>query len=95
MLDGFHKVYNVHALKKLLKRVDIPDASLGVAEGESLSPVIDAVKYPYIEKPVMQPELATQSYELTQIDGFADPLSEKDFANESYFGEAIVSNGGA
>lgn len=94
MLDGFHKTYNAHAFNHLIKSVEFPDAQLGVGEGESLAPVLDAVKYPYIQPKLIQPELATQSYELTQIDGFSEPLSQKDFVNESFYGDSLSPVGG-
>lgn len=95
MLDGFHKVYNVFALNHIVKRVETPNVQLGVGEGERLSPVNGAVRYPTKQKEVVQPELAHQSYELTQMDGFSDPLVEKDFPKDSFMGDPIAGIGGA
>lgn len=95
MLDGFHKTYNAHALRHIIKPVAVPDAQLGVAEGENLAPLKDVVKYPMHQKQIIQPELAHQSYELAQIDGFSDPLSEKDFGKDLFYGDAISPVGGA
>lgn len=94
MLDGFHKVYNAHAFNRLSKPVEFPDAQLGVGEGESLAPVNNAVKYPHKLKSVTQPELAHQSYELAQIDGFSDPLSVEDFPKEIFYGDSLSPVGG-
>lgn len=94
MLDGFHKSYNAHAYNRLLKVVEIPDARIGVGEGEHLAPVEMAVKYPHAAKKIMEPELATQSYELSQIDGFSEPLSQKDFSNDSFYGDSLSPVGG-
>lgn len=89
MLDGFHKTYNIHALVHITKPVHVPDVQLAVGEGESLQPIAKSVQYPYIPKVVTEPELAGQSYEYTQIDGFADPIKETDFPKDGLFGDAI------
>ena len=94
MLDGFHKNYNVHALNRILKPVYVPDAQLAIGEAETLAPVAKKVHYPYIPKTVVEPELATQSYEYTQIDGFAEAIKEDDFPKNGIFGDAIGAIGG-
>lgn len=93
MLEGFHKSYNMHALRHILKPVHVPDVQLAVGEGETHAPIAKNVKYPYIPKGVQEPELATQSYEYTQIDGFADPLKEDDFPKSGVFGQSIGIGG--
>lgn len=96
MLDGWNKTYNIHALNHLSKPVEIPDAALGVSDAEKHDPVEGVVKYPTgLQKQVIQPELATKSYEFSQIDGFADPINEKDFPSSHFMGDAIGSLEGA
>lgn len=89
MLAGYHKQNNIHALKSLLKRVDVPNAALAIAEGETLAPQHNKVHYPYIRKLVTEPDISKASYELTQIDGFADKLNLDDFRGEGFFGSPI------
>lgn len=89
MFSGFHKNYNVHAMMHITKPVYVPDAQLAIGEAETLSPIAKSVTYPYIPKTVAEPELATASYEYTQIDGFADKLNEKDFPKTGLFGEPL------
>ncbi len=79
MYPGFHKSYNGHALKHITKTVENPIAAIGVGDGETLSPIKNAVKYPSVLKPVMEPTIATSSYEYTQIDGFSDPITPDNF----------------
>jgi len=94
MLSGHHVIYNVHALNRVLKRVDMPDAALGVAEDERHSSVEGVVFYPKQTFKIVQPELATKSFEYSQIDGFADPLSQDDFPKSFDIGAAIPEIGG-
>lgn len=89
MLTGHHRIYNVHALQRLMKPVDQPVAQLGVGDGETLAPVKGLVRYPTVIKPVLEPEVATSSYEYTQIDGFADPIKETHFPKTQSIGQAI------
>ncbi|MGE7114942.1 hypothetical protein [Lysinibacillus sp. NPDC047702] len=89
MLPGFHRSYNAHALSHILKRVDVPNASLAIAEGETLAPQNNRVHYPYIRKLVTEPDISKASFELTQIDGFADKLNQTDFRGEGWYGDPI------
>lgn len=89
MLQGFHRSYNAHALNHLLKRVDVPDASLAIGEGETLAPQRNRVHYPHIRKLVTEPDISKASFELTQIDGFADKLSMADFKGDGWYGGPI------
>ncbi|MGE7954917.1 hypothetical protein [Lysinibacillus xylanilyticus] len=89
MLPGYHKTHNVHALMHVMKRVDMPDANLAIGEGETLAPQRNYVHYPHIQKLVTEPDLSKASFELTQIDGFSEKLTQKDFRGEGYFGGAI------
>lgn len=89
MLPGHHRIYNVHALQRLLMPVDLPMAQLGVGDGETLTPIKGLVRYPTVIKPVLEPEIGTSSYEYTQIDGFADPIEEKNFPKTQTIGQAI------
>lgn len=79
----------------LIKDVAIPEVALAVGEGETLASINNAVKYPFRPKMIVQPELATQSYELSQMDGFSDPLTAKDFVNDSFYGDSLGPIGGA
>lgn len=90
MLNGHHKTYNIHALKSLLKPVDQPVAQLGVGDGETLSSIDNLIRYPRnLIKPVLEPEIATSSYEYTQIDGFSDPIDRSHFPNTAVIGNAL------
>lgn len=91
MLDGWNRTYNIHALNHITKPVEFPDAALGVSDAEKHDSVDGVVKYPttHLNKSITEPELATQSYELTQIDGFSDPITEKNFPSAHFMGDAI------
>lgn len=89
MNPGHHVLYNIHALNHILKRVDEPDAALGVAENERHTSVDGVVYYPKTNTKIVQPELAHKSFEYAQIDGFADPITDKDFPKEFSLGDPI------
>lgn len=89
MLDGHHKIYNIHALHRLLKPIDLPVAQLGVGDGESLEPINGLIRYPNVIKPVLEPEIGTSSYEYSQIDGFADPITDQNFPSTNAIGNAL------
>ena len=89
MLPGHHKVYNVFALKSLIKPVEVPATALGVGTAEDMSPVMGAVKYPIKPKTVTQPDITHASYERTQIDGFSKPIKAEDFPKELWMGNPL------
>ena len=90
MLFGHHKTYNIHALRALIKPIDEPLAKLGIAHGETLESIDNAVHYPRnIIKPVVEPLLAKASYELSQIDGQSDPINITQFAHTGDYGESL------
>lgn len=89
MLEGIHKTFNVHALAHITKPVYTPDVQLAIGEAETHASIAKNITYPYIPKNITEPELATQSYEYTQMDGFADPISEDDFPKDGVLGNAI------
>ena len=89
MKDGYHYLNNAHAFKRLNKPVAFPDAKLGIGDGEDLTPQESRIKYPQIMKKPVMPDIDHASYELTQIDGFSNPLSQKDFPSEFYFGDPL------
>lgn len=75
--------------KIISKNVQHPNISLGIQEAEKLSNV-SKIKYPnIIQMKATIPDLESESYERTQIDGYSRPLTSTDFQNTGQLGASV------
>jgi hypothetical protein len=89
MFNGYHNMSKGHALNQLNKRVSLPEARLGIGEGELLSPLPNIVEYPQVMKAPTVPDLLSSSIEQATIDGQGKIFSEEDFPKTHYIGDTI------
>lgn len=80
------QTFNGLALQNLTKRIDIPDAELGIDSGEDLRNQTLKVQYQDKRSFVVIPVPGTMAMEYTQLDGQAQQVNVEDLPKDFYFG---------
>lgn len=89
MRMNYRSLINEQAMRSLEKTVYHPETRLGVGHGEELAPLPNIVSYPHVFPAVVMPDPNHRSIEQATIDGYNDPVTDKDFPKSLYYGEAL------
>jgi hypothetical protein len=90
LLEGtYNQIKNGIAFQALNVPPDIPDARLGVGNGETLAPLDMKIEYQPQKFYVVVPSLANASVEQTTLDGGGPPVDPSKYPNDFYFGDVI------
>lgn len=88
MLDGYHRIFYGHALKQVIREVEIPDPSLGIglAERHEYQPLIFSYESAQINPPVLAP--IKTSDDVIEL-GRGEMFVPSDFPVDYYIGEGL------
>lgn len=85
--NGLQRIYNNHGLASLARRVDVPDAALGIGFAEVTASIPLTVSYaPILKQPEVSPVVSIQD---TFIKTKTPGLQIDTFSQVGYYGEAI------
>jgi hypothetical protein len=87
MLDGYHRVFNNFAVNTMQKRVDIPDAALGVGFAENLAPTPLTLFYESGNNQTAIYEKVSTSMDASSK-GLDNQYTNKDFPSVGWFGDS-------
>jgi len=88
MIPQYHGSLNAHALKSVVREVDIPDPMLGIGFAEILNPVLPPVKLEAPANTRVKLESIKTTEDIITL-GTGRQFSEADFPLTGYVGEAL------
>lgn len=89
MFEGYHIQNRYQALKAITKEVYVPQARLGIQEGESLNAFDIKAEMVRGRQVLVIPELSKTPYERAHIDQQAAQVNPEDFPKSGYLGEVL------